>query len=260
MVDCNATDVLGTVSDVRAVHAWYERLARAVGRRSVTGGGRPISAILLERYLAPGSTPLPFRWEAPAYLRRLPCMREVLTHHRNVYLGTEPTRPSGVWGGVRPRYLRVAGDVGGRAVPFAMHYESLVEPPVGWSVWGDDDQKDVLFGLGQGWQLRTDVVATVSRSRSTRDAFDVRFNSVLVCVKDRYDFNYGEHGDLPNPDAGSRAEGAICPHRATIDVYHTNARRMERAHLAEAYDHESFPWVETFARGQTAARRPSFAW
>lgn len=209
MVDCSARDVLGTATTAE-VYGWYSRLADSVARRPVTGGGPPLSAVFLRRYLAPGSSQLPFVWQAPRYLKHEDCVRRVLEHHRRVYLSIERARPNLRWGGVRPRHSRVPPSAHGYPSPYSMHYESLVEPPEGWSVWGTDDQKDILFALGTGFQLRTEVVVTVRPARRRRRAFDVTFNSVLAMVVDR----------LPNPDAGSSGPNRICPRRATLTVFH----------------------------------------
>jgi hypothetical protein len=95
--------------------------------------------------------------------------------------------------------------------------------------------------LGLGYQLRTEVVVSVSQARGGNE-LDVTFQRFQAKVVDRYDFNYTERLTVPNPDQGSTSPGAVCPGRDRITVYHSNARRMEDAHLAAPYALESVAW------------------
>ena len=120
-----------------------------------------------------------------------------------------------------------------------MHYEALVEVPLRWQITGNAEEKDILYALGMGFQLRTDVTVNVTLNGSH---LDVRFTQFSAKVVDVYDFNYSEHISVPNPDHNSTRTDAVCPSRDRIVVYHTNARRMEQANLAAPYPLESNQW------------------
>ena len=122
-----------------------------------------------------------------------------------------------------------------------MHYESLVEVPLRWRLTGTDDEKDVLYGLCMGFQLRTDVIALL-RPTGT-DPGVTSFTSFTASIVDTYDFNPDEHITCPNPDYGSSRDGAVRSGDNTVVVYHTNAARMERAGRAQVYALQSNPWV-----------------
>jgi hypothetical protein len=117
-----------------------------------------------------------------------------------------------------------------------MHYEALVEVPLRWQITGSAEEKDILYALGMGFQLRTEVTVDVAHNDGHLDITFSRFSAKVVDV---YDFNYSEHITVPNPDFNSTAPNAVCPALDQTVVYHTNARRMEEAGLAAPFSLES---------------------
>ena len=67
--NCGAQDILSTLP-VQQVWLWYGRLAQAIGRRPVAGGGTPLASLFMHRYLHPQSNSsgaqVPFTFTAPA--------------------------------------------------------------------------------------------------------------------------------------------------------------------------------------------------
>ncbi len=233
---------------VREVWAWYTRLAKAIGKRPVSGGGTPLASLLLDRYLRPqaassGQQQL-YVISAPAYVKTLSQVTDTLTYHRRVYLTQEKARlgSSKRWAGIKPRWENPGKYGWTKGKPLSMHYECLVEIPLRWQITGNDEERDILYGLGLGFQLYSEVTVSVSKPAS-QSHLDVTFNSFLTKIKDIYDFNYNEHITVPNPDFGSSSSDAVCSNRNKITVYHRNAQRMETAGLAAPYSWETQPWV-----------------
>jgi len=110
-----------------------------------------------------------------------------------------------------------------------------------WQITGTDDEKDILYGLGMGFQLRTDAVALLRPSGTDPGA--TSFTSFTARIVDTYDFNPEEHITCPNPDFGSSAAHAVRPTDQTLVVYHSNAARLERAGRAQVYAVRSDAWV-----------------
>ncbi len=242
--NCNARDILSTLP-VRQVWAWYGRLAQAIGSRPVAGGSTPLASLFMHRYLHPnpasGGTQTLFRFTAPAYLKNHSVISDVLAYHRQVYLTHERARigNSTRWAGIKPRWQDPShyGWTPGSAL--SMHYESLVEIPIRWQITGNTEEKDILYALGMGFQLRTEVTVNINHSGNHLDVSFTRFSASVV---DTYDFNYSEHITVPNPDLRSTIPNAVCPSKDRIVVFHTNARRMEHANLAAAFPLESNLW------------------
>ncbi len=246
MPNCTADDVLATVP-LDDVWRWYWRLAAHIGARRVAGR-EPLASRFLSLYLAPQTRTGPETFECPPYLRDHSTIRQALQHHRRVYLTQEEMRTGGGghrWAGLRSRWQAPASYGWNGRDPLSMYYEALVEVPLSWQWTGNDAERDILYGLGLGFQLRTEVVCRVT-GRS--GGLDVTFESFTATVKDRYDFNPTEHITTPNPDYRSAATGAICPGKETMRVYHRNAQRMERANRAAPYDLASDPWRVTDSR------------
>ncbi len=175
-----------------------------------------------------------------AYLKNHSIVLDVLSYHRDVYLTQQRARigSSTRWAGIRPRWQdHPERYEHGQAL--SMHYESLVEVPLRWQITGNSEEKDILYGMGMGFQLRTDVTVILSHQGNH---LDVTFSQFRAKVVDTYDFNYSEHITVPNPDYNSSSQDSVCPRRDTIVVYHTNARRMERANLAAPFPLESDQW------------------
>jgi hypothetical protein len=203
-----------------------------------------MASTFLREYLTPRVRTGPWTFAAPAYVRDHAIVGDVLAYHRRVYLTQEMARvgTSTRWAGIRPRWADPGRYGWDGTSPLDMHYESLVEVPIRWQITGNDAERDILYGLGLGFQLRTEVTAVV-RLRS--GALDVSFSSFQARIVDTYDFDYSEHFTVPNPDHGSTASGAVCPARDRITVYHTNARRLETAGLAAPFPLQSDPWAIT---------------
>ncbi len=249
VANCSAADILGTMP-VRQVWEWYGRLAQAISTRQVAGGGEPLASRFLRRYLSPrsgpgrGSAAQPiFVFDAPDYLKADSRLRDELLYHRKVYLTQEQARLGGGsrWAGIRPRWENPGSYNWNQSDPLSMHYEALVSQSLTLQVFGSQEEKDLFNALGLGYQLRTEVVVSVSQA-SGGNELDVTFQQFQAKVVDRYDFNYTERLTVPNPDHGSTSPGAVCPGCDRITVYHSNARRMEDAHLAAPYDLESVAW------------------
>ncbi len=239
-----ARDILGSLP-VRQVWLWYGRLAQAISRRPVAGGGTPLAALFMNRYLHPQAnssvTQATFNFTAPAYLKDHSIVVDALAYHRRVYLTQERARigSSTRWAGIKPRWQDPGRYGWTRGTPLSMHYEALVEVPLRWQITGNAEEKDILYALGMGFQLRTEVTVNVTNSGAH---LDVTFSRFTAKVVDVYDFNYSEHITVPNPDHNSRSPNAVCPGRDRMVVYHTNARRMEQASLAAPFSLESAPW------------------
>lgn len=242
--NCNARDILHTIP-VNQVWQWYGRLSQAISRQPVAGGGTPLASLFMDRYLRPqasssGSQNL-FIFTAPAYLKNHSIVSDALIYHRRVYLTQEQARIGGSrrWAGIKPRWQNPSRYSWTHGTPLSMYYEALVEVPLRWQITGNSEEKDILYALGMGFQLRTDVTVNVTRNGSHLDVTFTRFTAKII---DRYDFNYSEHITVPNPDFNSTNPNAVCPRRSRITVYHTNARRMEQANLATPYPLESNTW------------------
>ena len=83
--NCSARDALSTLP-VRQVWSWYGRLAQTIARRSVAGGGTPLAALFMVRYLNPRSdssgSQIPFVFTTPTYLKNHSIVLDALAYHR----------------------------------------------------------------------------------------------------------------------------------------------------------------------------------
>ncbi|HHJ15890.1 MAG TPA: hypothetical protein ENJ80_04245 [Gammaproteobacteria bacterium] len=201
---------------VRQVRLWYGRLAQAIARRPVAGGGTPIASLFMDRYLNPRSnsdgTQAQFVFTAPAYLKNHSIILNALTYHRQVYLTRERARISSStrWAGIKPRWQNPDRYGWTRGTPLSMYYEALVEVPLRWQITGNAEEKDILYALGMGFQLHTEVTVDVTQRGSHLDVTFTRFTAKVV---DTYDFNYSEHITVPNSDHNSTSPDAVCPGR-----------------------------------------------
>lgn len=233
------SDVLKNLP-VEAVAAWYRRLADSIGRARLNGE-EPLSSRLLRHYLEnrePNST---YSFEAPSHLRNSSWVFQTLTYHRRVFLTEERARFTGGssrWSGVVPR-LQGRGQFiqWHPGQPLKMIYQSLVEIPLWIQISGTNEEKDLLTAF-HGFQLKSEVlVQGTFVPNSTRARI---FFSYWGCKGiDRYDFDFSEHFTVPNPDYGSSLPGAVEPLQPTITVFHSNARRLELAHLAAPFNIET---------------------
>lgn len=125
-----------------------------------------------------------------------------------------------------------------------LEYQSLVEVGNGpadiWRIqhYGTNEEKD-LFGSLRRFQLRSSVIVEGAR-RGIQ--VDIRFALWKCDILDRYDWKYDEYLTVFNPDFGSRSRDAVRPMDDRLTVYHSNAKRLEDAHLAAPYDVRSIPW------------------
>jgi hypothetical protein len=108
-------------------------------------------------------------------------------------------------------------------------------------VTGSDADRDLLYSL-HDFQLKTNVTVTLSAIPDSGH-MRVLFTSFQAKVLDRYDWDYSKHLKVPNPDFGSTKRGAVLPSSSTVEVYHSNAKRLEDAKLAAPFDVESKPWT-----------------
>jgi len=247
---------------VQQVAAWYRRLADSIGSRRVadvdstgtTQQREPLAAILLRHYLEnrqPGSA---FVFDAPNYLKQNGQVLTQLQYQRAVFLTEQQARVGNrqIWAGVLPRIQGrspfTRWDLTG---PLQMNYESLAE--IGGTMIeiariqyrGTDQERD-LFSALRGFQVHSDVVVTGQRLPT--GMVRIAIQSWTASARDTYDFDFSEHLTLPNPDFHSTAADAVRPQDESLTVYHSNAQRLEQAHLAAPYTLASRGWSVTDAR------------
>jgi len=197
----------------------------------------------LRRYLTPAPSNPAHTFVAPNYVRSHAIVQAAIAHHRAVYLSRSEARIGGTLriAGIQPRWCRPEDYAWDRRTALTLHLESLVEVPLRWQLTGTDDEKDILYGLGMGFQLRTDAVALLRPSSTDPGA--TSFTSFTARIVDTYDFNPDEHITCPNPDFGSSRANAVRPSDETLVFYHSNAARLERAGRAQVYAVRSDAWV-----------------
>jgi hypothetical protein len=274
-----SADVLAGLPEAR-VAAWYGRLAGKVGAMVKLGDGALPQAVAADGTVAAGELEyqggslaafLLLHWlsnrdpshkhvlKAPDHLRNDPSVGETLAYHRSVFLTEKKARlgakgsATEKWAGIIPRLQGTPGFPrwDGKTALF-LEYESLVELPLTLqvkalaAVWsGKVDPKDagpidLFFGL-HGFQLKSKVQVAATAVPGSK-ALGIKFNGWSAQVRDRYDWDEKKHLTVPNPDFGSKAPWAVEPTSKTIEVYHKNAGRVERAGLAAPYDVETEPW------------------
>lgn len=248
-------DHLGSL-DVKQVEAWYRRLVALVAAQRISGED-PYASMLLRHYLDNRNPADVFNIPSRSYLRSYPDVVEALRYHRRVFLSEEParvgtrtvlgisqaiTKPGGIVPRLRGQGHRKLG-VPGEAI---MNYESLVQIGDGpldilrIQRSGTAAERDLFTSL-RGFQLHSQVLVRVTAEQG--GGVRVTFANWRTHVHDRYDWNYGEHLTMPNPDFGSTAKTAVRPGDQSLVVYHSNAKRLEDAKLAAPYDVRSAPWV-----------------
>jgi hypothetical protein len=179
-----------------------------------------------------------------------------LLHHRRVYLTEDKANLAGGvrrFVGVVPRLQGAKGfEKWDGTSPLTLHYQGLAASgsavgaqlryKVGLMSTSDAD----VFTSLHDFQLRTD--ATVLGSPASPTKVRIEFSSFTARVLDRYDWDPKKHLTVPNPDFGRKQPDAVKPDAKEIKVYHSNAKRVERAGLAAAYDLETEPWSVTDGR------------
>jgi hypothetical protein len=220
--------------------AFYRRLAASIQARF---SGDSLAAVLLLHWLDGKGADKVY----PArYVSGLAAVRSYLKETaRPIYLSQRRT-PSGTLGGIVPRIQGTirATPPGG---PYTMHLEGNVETSVGVQAKAaiglsvEPRELDALYAL-HGFLLVTDVVA--SAKKGAGGFYDVRFERWTCKASDEYHWNPDKHITVPNPDFGSTAPTAVAPKDREVVVYHSNAIRLEKAGLAQAFHDESEPWEE----------------
>lgn len=240
-------DVLAPLP-AEAVAGWYGRLADFS-----EGEGGDLSALFLRLWLKNRNPEATMTIPAHPHIITSSLVTATLPHHRSVYLTEEKgrfTEGGERWAGIIPRLQGQAGfqkwDGTGTLV---LHYECLAEgtnPYVAAAQYKlgllSKPDADVFTSL-HGFQLRTDV--EVGAAPNAAKKLTVKFQKFEASARDRYDWNPAEHLTMPNPDFGSKAPGAVRPDLKKIVVYHSNARRLEKAGMAAPYNLESKPWSVT---------------
>jgi hypothetical protein len=241
-------DVLSKHS-VQEVHAWYGRLARLIGQKTVNGHP-PLASLFLSHYIKSGNSAKSFQdrelvFAAPPHLREDSRVVETLKYHRKVYLTEEKARIDGSqkWAGALLRWKNPKSYNWDRKSPLGMEYHCLVEMPIWLQLTGTDAEKDLLYAL-RGFQLQSKVRVEI-KPRPKSDLLDVTFSSFVAWVFDTYDFDFGEFITVPNPDYRSNRPDAVAPESSKVRVYHKNAKRMEKAGLAAPYPLRSEAWTVT---------------
>jgi hypothetical protein len=227
------------------VAAFYARLADAVDRNK---GDLKVSlaALLMRQWLQNRDPSWTFVFDAPDHLKTYGPVLDSLKFHRRVLLTQEKARLGDKshkvykWAGVLPRYQGWPGFVkwDGKT-PLQMDYATLVEIPVMAQVTGNDVDRDLLYGM-HGFHVRSFVTMAATPLPTKR--LRITFQSYEAEVTDRYHFDYSEHLKVPNPDHGSKANGAVAPDDKYVEVYHSNAKRVEDAKLAAPYDVRTKRW------------------
>jgi hypothetical protein len=222
-----------------------------IGAKKVNGKDEPLASRLLQQWLdfgpEPGAALLVIR-NPPQHLRESKYVLEVLRYHRRVYLTEEQARFTGgskKWAGVIPRLQGKSGFTpwDGKS-DLDLNYQSLVDIPISVQLFGSDGDKDLLYAL-HDFQLKSQV--TVAGSPAPDGKLTITFKKFEAQAIDRYDWDPTKHITVPNPDYKSAAADAVAPDSEKIDVYHSNARRVEAAGLAKPYDLNTVFWDVTDA-------------
>ncbi len=232
---------------VKAVAAWYYRLAASFANNSVQGA-TPLASVFLIHWLDNRIKGSVFKFDAPIHLKQNARVREVQHYHREVFLTNKKARigKSEKWAGVVPRMQGVGGYK--KWVPssnLTMEYESLCDIApnklelVRIQMRGTAAERDLMTSL-RGFQLYSKVGLT--GKKLTNSKVQIQFTNWICKVLDTYDWNYKEYFTVPNPDYGSKDANAVQPDKQSIRVYHSNAKRIEDAGLAAPYKIESNIW------------------
>src|ERR1043165_1574431 len=236
-----ADDYLASLS-AQEVANFYRRLASFIKTKVGTDS---LASILLLHWLDGKGANKGF----PAkYVRNFSEVQSYLVDTaRPIFLSKKVT-PAGSLGGVVPR---IKGTIKSNpaAGPYPMHLEGNVETPLsvqaklfmGMDV--DKQELDALYGL-HGFTMICDVVASATPTQR-KGRYAIKFQKWTCKVSDQYHWNPKKHIEVPNPDYGSAAAGAVQPKDQWITVYHSNAIRVEKAGLAQPFHDESEPWDET---------------
>ena len=228
------------------VAKWYGRLAAVIAAKKINGE-EPLASRLLQAWLDFGGDgarvhQLVIR-NPPKHLRENSDVLDVLRFHRAVYLTQQKGRFTGGserWVGILPRLQGKPGftkwDIKDE---LDMNYQSLCDISITKQLTGDDGEKDLLYAL-HDFQVKSQV--TVTATAIPGGKLRITFKKFEAQALDTYDWDPTKHITVPNPDYGSKDPDAIKPGSQTIDVHHSNAKRVEAAGLAAPYDLNTVFW------------------
>jgi hypothetical protein len=245
------------------VKDWYKRLGTKFSV-SVPGVTSPMAGRFLLHWLGEDGNRIgeTLQLQIPEHLASDPSVTSVLQFHRQVFL-TEKKGDFGAkkllgiivpgqhvtrWAGIIPRIQSKQWRPGTKAAPtmLSLVYESLSDIAPGivdiYRIQrsGTAVQRDIATSL-RGWQLKSEV--SLKGYVNEKGLISVMFLSWMASGTDRYDFNFGEHLTVPNPDFGSKDRDAVRPQDQTLRVFHANAKRLEKAKLAAPYSIAIDRWV-----------------
>lgn len=233
----------------KALAAWYYRLAAASAKHKINGT-TPLSSVFLKHWLDNRVKDSEFLFDAPGYLSNHKAVRKVQTFHRDVFLTKKQAAlDSGdKWAGIIPRLQGKGYTLWKPTTSLTLDYHSHCDVAPGLSDIikiqhsGMAAEKDIFASL-RGFQVHSKIVVT---GKVLKDGLvQITFVSWKSWVTDRYDWDNAKHLTVPNPDFGSKESDAVRPEDKTIEVHHSNARRLEAAGLAAPYLVKSRPWSVT---------------
>lgn len=238
------TDYLGQLPE-RQVAAWYGRLARSMSTQSVNGAPA-LAPIFLQHWLDNRDQRSTFNFDPPPHLKESSYVVDVLRRHRDIFLSQRAAANGRIVGVI----TRLRSGVWDLSNLLQLDYHSLVE--VGGGLIdliriqrsGTPGERDLLTAL-RGFQLHSRVWLEGARSQNDARRVQVSIHWWMAYITDRYDWDYSEHFTVPNPDFNSHAGDAVRPRDRQLTVYHSNARRIERAGLAAPYNIRSNHWHVT---------------
>jgi hypothetical protein len=240
-------DALVRLSDAD-VAAFYRRLANTIKAKHADS----LAAAMLLHWL--DGKGITFRFDA-RYVKDLDYVVEYLRDEvRPVFLTEKEATLKGgkKWGGVLPRIKGVPPHPmwDGRS-NFTMLYEGpSVSIPMAVQAkaaagLADPAELDLFMSL-HTFGLHTDVVAAASAIPGAT-TYRITFEKWETRAFDRYDWDPKKYLTVPNPDFRNPFKVAIpvLPTSEKVKLYHSNAKRIEAAGLAAAYDAESTTWTVT---------------
>lgn len=235
--------------DVNILAGWYQRLADKTARERIQGQ-EPLASLFLKEYLRNRKEGSIYKFNPPKYLRENKKVIEGLKYHKEVFLTIKKAKigkNQKIWAGIIPR---IQGDKKFKKwdtiKPLKLHYHSLVDIAENYfeilklQQSGSKEEKDIFASL-RGFQLKSRVVLEARKIRSSQD-LQIIFRRWSCEIIDKYDFDEGEYLTLPNPDYRGDNKHAVQPLKSNIRVYHSNAKRLEKAGLAASFNVHSELW------------------
>jgi hypothetical protein len=233
-------DVLAKLSPMELA-AWYGRLADLTAGHK-WGGTEQLASKCLRIWLENKEPYRTVTISAPDNLRNSPYVTKELKFHRSVYLSEEKARVTSGdrWAGIVPRLQGKGFPKLKRLKGIPMEYESLVRIPITSKLFGEPEDKQLLYAL-HGLQLCTEVTVSCSKIAGST-LVQVVFVNFQAKMKNRYEWNPDRHIKVPNPDFKSRKPKAVAPDDKYVTVENIHAKRLEEAGLAAPYYLESDTW------------------